>query len=398
MRLKCRFPERAVNICASRHVDFWDLTRDETGATMCVFPEGYRRLREAARESGAFTVEPLRKRGAPFLLWRVRKRFVLLAGLALCLTAVWASSLFIWQIDVTGNRTVSSARILAELRKLGVGIGSSVFAVSQQRLSNEMLLRFPELCWITLNTHGSRIHVIVREAVPRPKIRDPDEAAQITARKSGVITSLLVLGGEPQVTVGDSVKEGDVLVSAVVPGGVDGIHFTHADAEIWASTIYEKSLCIPLAYTQKQYTGESHVRTALVFGGKRINLYFTGRNYTASCDKITSYDSLQIGGSVLPLTVVRERLEEYEEIRTELSSERAESILRARLLSLMGQELQGGYAIKTEFVTSQANGVLTVTLYAECVENIAVSAVLTPEEQTAARVPQNPEPSGGENA
>ncbi len=375
VRLRCRFPERAVNICASRQVDFWDMEAEEAGAVLTVHIDGYRRLREAARETGAFSVQPIRKSGAPFLLWGVRKRVALLLGLVLCVGMVADSSLFIWQIDVVGNETVSTARILGELRRLGVDLGASVFTVNRQNLQNELLLRIPELCWITLNTHGSRIEVRVREAVPKPELHDPRVPTEVTAGKTGIITGMMVLSGEPAAAPGDAVEAGETLVSAVLPDG----SLAHAEAEVWARTRVEMSLRTPLQTLRKRYTGESDRRTAIIFGGKRINFYFTGGNSPALCDRMTSRSTLHIGDAALPLTLVRERREQYELVPAEWDSAEAERLLKAELLRRLEEELGDGYALSTDFVSTEENGVLTVTLTAECVENIAVSRTLSEE-------------------
>ncbi len=368
--IKCRYPERAVNICAARHIDFRDMVRNEDGVTLTVSSSGYRKLCKASNDSGAFSVTAIKKSGMPFLLVRVKKRIFLLMGAVLCVMLVWVSSFFIWQIDVTGNDTVSSAEILAELRELGVYIGASTFSVSQPTISNEMLLRFPELCWITLNTHGSRIEVIVRETVPRPEIRNPDVPAMIVASKAGIITDMLVLNGEQTVAVGDAVDTGDILVSAVV----NGTGLVHAEAEVWASTRCENTLSMPLSLKTKSYTGDSRTRFSVVIGGKRILLYPSGIVPFERYDKTISSDTWSVFGSPMPITVIKEVYTEYEADNCVLNVDSAIAILKAELLATLEDELGSGYAVDTQFVASNDNGVLTVTMYAECVEKISVEA------------------------
>ena len=89
VELNCRYAERAINLCARNHVDFTDLRRTPEGAVrMTVGIGGYAALRRISRETGAFTVKTVRREGAPFLLWRIRRRYALLAGLALCAAAI----------------------------------------------------------------------------------------------------------------------------------------------------------------------------------------------------------------------------------------------------------------------------------------------------------------------
>ncbi len=383
VELSCRYPERAVNICAGNHVEFWDLVRTEDGAAqMSVSIPGYMKLRRVAEETGAFSVRIVKRSGVPFFLWRIRKRYALLLGLVVCLTLTGLSSVFVWQIDVVGNETVPTSEILAALKNEGVDIGVCVLDITEERVANRMLLRVPELSFITLNNHGSRIEVICREKVAKPELYDRDEPTGVFARKAGIISEITALDGWTKVKAGDAVVAGDELISAYVPIGAG--FTTHASGRVLARTWYEMSLKMPLETEKKEYTGEKRTRTALILGGKRINLYFLGGNPYTSCDKITSYKTLTLpGGAVLPVTVVRETYEEYRRTPAKLTEKEAEQILSVKLLDLLEDEIGDGWIVSDELETASAGGVVTVTLKAECVEEIGEERKLTEEEVSA---------------
>ena len=370
VRVECAYPERFINICAGGAVAFKDQKRDGNVLELTVSIDGYRRLRELSNETGIFAMRPIRRSGAPFFLWKVRKRYVLLAGMVLCLAAVWFSSFFIWQIDVAGNETVPTWEILAGLRKLGVEIGSSTFSISQSRLSNEMLLMIPELSWITLNTHGSRLEVLVQEETPKPELIDGGEHVEIRAAKPGIITDMIVNRGAAQVSDGDTVAEGDLLVAGEIIG-FRGAVPVRADGEIWARTWYEISLEMPLETVEKRPTGRETTRTSVIIGGKRVNLYFSGGNPYTYYDKMTEYKDVTIGNAVMPLTIVTETFTEYEPVTVALETETAEMILSARLLWTLQETIGDGSVESTRYETEEKNGSIRVTLNAECIENIA---------------------------
>ncbi len=391
VELACRYSERAVNICARNHVEFWDLKRTPEGAAqMSVSLPGYVKLRQVARETGAFTVKIVRRSGAPFFLWRLRRRYVLLAGLLLCVLLTGLSSVFIWQIDVTGNQDVPSSKILAALKGEGVDIGKCVLNITEQRVADRILLQIPELSFITLNNHGSRLEVIVREKRPVPELYDPDIPTAVFARKAGIITETTVLEGWRTAEPGDTVDVGDRLIASWVPLGAGRL--THASGSVWARTWYEMSMEMPLKVSRKTYTGERSKRLFLLFGGKRINLYFLGGNPYAGCDKITVYKKLTLpGGTVLPLTVARDTFEEYTLRTEEVSPEEAERVLSARLTGLLEEQIGQGWVVSRDFETRAEDGLVTVTLRAECVEEIGLERALTPEEIAAEKAGQ-PQP------
>ncbi len=388
VELDCRYSERAVNICARNHVEFWDLKRTPEGAAqMSVSLPAYVKLRQVARETGAFTVRIVKRSGAPFFLWRLRRRYALLAGLALCVFLTGLSSVFIWQIDVTGNKTVPSSKILAALKGEGVDIGKCVLNITEQRVADRILLQIPELSFITLNNHGSRIEVIVREKRPVPELYDPDVPTGIFARKAGIITEVTALEGWKTAAPGDTVDAGDELIASWVPLGTGRL--THASGSVWARTWYEMSMKMPLETHRKAYTGEKAKRFSLLFGGKRINLYFLGGNPYADCDKITVYQKLTLpGGTILPVTVVRDTFDEYTVRRDVLSPEEAEQVLSARLTELLEAQIGEGWVVSQAFETQEEDGLVTVTLRAECVEEIGQERALTQEEIAAERIGQ----------
>ncbi len=380
VELQCKYSERAVNICARNHVDFRDLQRTPDGAAqMTVGLRGYLTLRRVAERTGAFTVRIVRRRGVPFFLWRIRKRYALLIGMAACVFLVGLSSLYIWQIDVTGNVNVPTSEILAALKDQGVDIGTNLLTVSAKRVANDVLINVPSLSFITLNTHGSRLEVIVREKIEKPELYDPDVPTKVIAGKAGIITELTVFEGWQLKGLGDTVVEGDELVSSFVPVGNGRI--THAKAEIWARTWYELTLSTPLEAMKKEYTGEKTARTALILGGNRVNLYFSGGNPYRECDKISTYTPVTLpGGTVLPLTVARERFEEYESVPYTMTVEEAERLLTSRLLFDLEERIGEGYIVSSDFETREDGGLVTVTLRAECVEQIGREVPLSQEE------------------
>ncbi len=93
------------------------------------------------------------------------------------------------------------------------------------------------------------------------------------------------------------------------------------------------------------------------------------------------------GGAVLPVTVVRDSFEEYESVPYTMTVEEAERLLTSRLLYELEELIGEGYIVSHEFETREENGLVTVTLRAECVEQIAVERALTREEIDLLKAP-----------
>lgn len=388
--VECPYPERLVNVCAQNGVEFWDLERvSPTTVHISVHLQGYRKLGSLAERAG-FTIRQVKKTGVPFILWKVRKRYVLLAGMILMFLTVWSASLFVWEIEVKGNETVSSQDILAALKELGVGIGAFGPAISSEAISNDMLLKIPRLSWIAVNVSGSHADVLVRERKPKPAILDENAPVMVYAVKSGIIVKMSVLEGARVVKEGDTVQAGDLLVTGIMDSRVHGRRTVHAMAEVTARTWYELSAAMPLNTTVKTHTGEKATRTAVIFAGRRLNFYFNSRIRFENYDKMTTVNTLKLPmGTVLPVTIVTEEYSEYTTRDMRMVPTAAEEILQKGLSERLRRIIGRGTVVKEVFESSMQNGVLTVTLQAECLEQIAAERPFTKEELLQARPDQN---------
>jgi len=386
------YPERFMNLSAENQVAFWDMERvDPVTIRVTMHIQGYKRMRPLA-ENAMCAMKPVRKSGAPFFLWRLRKRYALLVGLLLAVTALFVLSLYIWEIEVVGNETIPAAEILETLEEVGVGVGFFAPSVEPAAVRDAMLLKLDELLWLTVNINGSRAVVIVRERIPPPEIVDHDTPAAIYAAKTGVIEKITVLEGLPLYKVGDTVLQGEDLVSGRMESLSSSVRLVRARAEVYARTWYEFSVQMPLELMEKQYTGESSTKSTISFVGKRINLFFNSRIPYAACDKITEETSVTLpGGILLPIAIQTSTYNEYEKVYSVLAEDQAEALLKERLLDKLEASLLPGGEIRDEsYAVSVTDGVMTVTLRAECLEQIGGARPLSQEEL---QIPAEPEPA-----
>lgn len=382
------YPERLVNICAQNDIEFWDLTRiSPTTVHITMHIGGFRTLQSLTDKAG-FSIDEIKKTGLPFLLWQLRKRTVLLSGLFVMFVAVWSLTLFVWEIDVYGNEDISAQQILASLDELGVGIGSFGPSIVSEAISNDMILKLPELAWIAINVSGSHADVLVRERIPTPELRDEREPVMVYAVKAGIITEMSVLEGAAVCRAGDTVASGDILVTGIMDSIANGNRMVHAMGDVTARTWYDISAQMVLPTMQKAYTGAQQTKRALVIAGNRINLYYNGGISFVWYDKIITEKILKLPtGNVLPLSLVTEKYSEYEPTDAKLTIPAAEAILEQRLLDRLANIIGDGEIVTTVFDTTLQNGIITVTLSAECLEQIASERPFTAEELFEATLP-----------
>lgn len=379
------YPERFMNICAENDIGFWDLEHvDEVTLRVTMTIGDYKKMRRFLNNIMC-TAKTIKKSGAPFLLWRIRKRYALILGLIAVVALTWVMSLYIWDISVTGNDRVSATEILEVLSLNGVGVGTYSPSIDSESLRNQVLLELDELSWITIHVNGSKATVVVRERVETPDLLQEDRPGNIIAAKSGIIEEMIVFDGVSIRAKGDSVSEGDEIVSGAIDSLASGMRFVNARGEIYARTWYEYTMTMPVEYAKKTYTGSSSTKSAIIFGGNRINLYINSGNSYEDYDKITSEKFLTLaGGVVLPVKIATSTYVQYTAETTDISEDAAVEILKERLLYRLEENLEeNGKIIKTEFDATTGQGVVTVRLTAECREQIGISRALTEDEMTA---------------
>ncbi len=373
------FPERFLNLCAQRGILFWNVEwLETTRLRLTVTRLGSRQAMELG-ERVLCTVTPAARSGVPFFLARFRTRYAFWVGLALSLAAVCVLSTFILTIEVKGNTTVSTAQILTELRRQGLSIGTFGPGLDERTVGNKVLLQIPELSWLSINLYGTRAEVLVREAVKAPEVVDASEYGSVVARASGIITKVEALTGEAVVKVGDTVLEGEPLISGTIH--LEGPAYsetpeigqiqTRASGRVYARTWRTFAAQLPLEAQVKQYTGEEDSVWSVTVLGRRLEFFGKGGISFNRYDKISRTWTLTLpGGREMPLAVQRETCRAYETETLAVEPDAAQAMLKERLLEALEEAVGEGEIVSTDYTVEQKDGMLMVTLQAECREEI----------------------------
>lgn len=391
MEFRGTFPESVLNACASRNLPFWGVEKPNPFTIRM-------KVRRRDAETAAAVVlrcqcelTDTRSCGAPVTLHRLRRRYALVLGAAVCLATLAVSSAFVWNIRVVGNETVSTGTILRALADCGAGIGSFWPGFTGDSLRNELLLRLPELRWAAVNYDSSTITVVVRERTEKPEMVAEDVPTHVVAARAGLITELSVYRGAPVSGAGRAVLAGEGLISGAVTDRGGDTRLVHALGRAQARTWYEISASRSLTVQEKVPTGRTRRQFALIFGDRRVNFYGNSSISAVNCDKISTDDPLAVEGVfTLPIRLVQETFIEYELVPTTRTPETLASELQAELSGYLSALLEGHGEVTTASVSfSQRSGVLTGTLHAECLEDIAREVPMTEEEIRQIRSSQN---------
>ena len=379
VRLTGLFPERMVNLCAQAGIDFWAMEwLDEHTVRFTTRRGSLGLLEELAAKVGC-EVERESSRGLPDFLGRFRTRYAFLTGLAFALCAVSFLSRFVLTVEVSGNEQVPSAVILSQLRRLGVRPGAYGPALDRKQLAQEALVELKDLSWMAINLHGTRVEVIVREAIKEPERIDETGWFDIVAQADGIVTHIEPEQGDALVGDGDVVARGDVLILGTVtlePPMYSDLparyYQTHARGRVWARTWRTLTAAIPAETETKDYTGAEKSVWSVNFFGRRVKIFGNTGISWPMYDKITTVRPAVLpGGRELPFSLHRETYREYLPRTVEVDREAARALLEERLQKqlavLIGED---GEVESTRFSARISGGRLEVTLTAQCLEEI----------------------------
>ena len=372
-------PERFLNECARRGINFWGAEPVDPVTIRVKVHAHQRRQAEAIAARLMCEVTADSTLGAPFFLLRLSRRYGLLVGMAGCILTTLLLSQFILSVRVEGNPTVPTAVILSELRRLGVRPGAFGPGLDEGAIAQQALVALEELSWMAINLSGTRANVLVRERVEKPELEDARQPADVVAEATGILTHVEAWQGKALFQEGDTVVEGDVVISGWMPiepppysqitdlGG----RSVRAEGRVEARTWRTLTAVIPAQAQVKNHTGREKVRFSLCVFGKQLNFYRNSGISFAEYDKITRVYTLTLPGGVeLPISLHRQTLRETELLSTQVDREGTTGLLEERLRERLELLVEDGEVVKWETSSVEENGLLKVSLLAECREEI----------------------------
>ena len=306
------------------------------------------------------------KRGIPFLLRRLFRRWGLVLGGIFAVVCMVLSQRVVWSIDIEGNKNVPDEAIIEMLGTCGLTVGAELSLIDVDSVENRFLILSDDISWITVNLVGTVAKVEVRE-VARAEEDQGYVCSNLIAAKNGRIVEFSKVRGDICVRLGDAVSEGQLLVSGVYGSDTTSARFVRSCGQVFAACEKEYFIEIPLEYEKKVYTGEQKIKKSIIFFEKEVKFFGNSGNSYASCDtiEVVKYaDAFGLGKlpfgirSVTYLeytvkTAVRTEEEAREEAIRQLWQRVADDSPEGQVLSksLVGELTDKGYVLRARVTT-----------------------------------------------
>ena len=293
---------RFVNLCRNNGIELRHLVRRENAIQMEIDAENFKKLRPLVRKTHV-KIHILNRHGPAFFFYRHKRRWWFLLGMTVFAGMIYILSLFVWQIDIDGNRKYTDALILQALAQMDVKTGCRKSEIDLPGIEEELRIMYNEITWVSASIAGTKLQIELREGdlkisgssgggqtgnVKRVENREnnpktqngeseTDLPANLVADEDAIITNLVVRRGTVAVRYGDEVKKGDVLIEGKVyiyneDETLKKVDYLTAEGDVFGKyqELYEKHY--QRKHEVRSYTGKNYRELGVAIVGKSFCL------------------------------------------------------------------------------------------------------------------------------
>ena len=378
--------ERFLNLAARMGINLWKINKKDGVFSAAVRAAQYWDLRGPARKAG-IRLRVKARRGLPFFLKKCSHRKGLFAGGAVFFLILMVMPMYVWSVNISGNSAIPEGEIRAAASELGLEPGALKSRIQPLDLQQKLMLKFPDISWLTVNTHGCVVTIELEEKVKLPEIIQEDQYCNIKAARSGQVISIDATVGQAQVNPGDAVAEGQLLISGVLEDSFGGTQFLGSigaltlilssqgstGGKVIAETDRILRVEVPLKKTVEKPTGDVVVRRSLKLFGVQLPLSFSGIPDGEYRREVSS-SPLTSGGTILPISIFTETWTEITREEVVLTEEEAAKEAEEKMKELMEKEMKDVKVLSTQKKGGISGEAYQLTVDCECEEDIAIES------------------------
>lgn len=211
------FTERFINLCKINNVKIWDIRNVVKGVIRFKMNLGeFKKLKFIAKKTKC-KVKIKEKKGLYFTLFKYRKRKIIfiLAFLLILFSIIFSN--FIWNINISGNESITKEQVLTSLEKSGIYIGKCKIGLDKKQVVNDLRVQMSDLSWIGIQIEGTTATIKI---VEKTKLKDEyiqnNVPGDIIASKSGIITKIVPENGTAKYKEGSYIEKDSVAIEGCI--------------------------------------------------------------------------------------------------------------------------------------------------------------------------------------
>ena len=355
--------ERLLNLCGNHDILVWDIVNHGDYDTMNISIKGFFALKPLLKKTGT-RASVLKKYGLPFFMSKMQRRKIFVAGFICCMIFWILMSRYIWNIQIEGNYTLTDDVLLDYLEERDVRVSVKKSSIGLEELEKALREDYDLITWTSVQLKGTTLMIYIKEndmpVYDQSGQRNETEGMDLIAAKAGVVSYIITRSGVPQVSLGDTVQEGDVLVSGAVPvynedTTVRKYQYVESDADIKLRYTESVSVKRDILYEEKIYSGKQKKMLLLGVKDKEWNIKWgkmTYENYDVSGEKkqVRLLEHLY-----LPFFYGTKTVQEYEMVRRKHTEDEMNAIMQGEWDKIISTLEEKGVQITEKNVTIKKN-------------------------------------------
>ena len=272
------------------------------------------------------------------------KRPGLYVGALLFVAALIFSDSIIWDVRFSPGGDEDVERIASVISEAGLISGAFKSGIDKSHIENLVMLKCPDVSYVNVNITGSVATVVTDERVTFSKPAD-DGKTDLCAAEDGYIIRYETYAGRAVCEKGQTVKQGDVLISGTYDTFHHGTVTVKAKGRVYA--LVKRSFLCECSDTvdEKIYTGKQYVKRALTLFSYRIGV--DGDYDPHRYEQITDEQTVSVFSIVeLPLKISTKTYREYETVKRQISEYEAEKKLN-EMYEIQYKDITDGAEVKS---------------------------------------------------
>ncbi len=257
--------ERFLNEIRELGVACFDIRTENGVLTAKTYRRYFQKIRCSAEKNG-LVISIISEEGLVFKTVKYKKRYGLIVGMIIVLSAFFILSNHVVKIEISGNYSVDSDRVEAVLEENGVTFGKFIPDINTDYIKQKLTIAFDEFSWVGVRTSGGRFIVEVTESTPKPFMVPENQVCNIVSDRDAQIKSIEVYSGDAVVRAGDGVSKGQLLISGIDVNKNNDARYLRADGKIIATYTETAEFFCPLESNERTQIDEKSSKALRLWG------------------------------------------------------------------------------------------------------------------------------------
>lgn len=386
--------EKLINYLIRNDFNVWGIREKEDCFEAKLKAKDFKVIRKYAKRAGC-RVKIKTKHGLPFLFNKLKSRQALILGVIVAILTIYILSSFIWFVEINGTSDIAKEEIFFLLEKAGFEYGMLKYSLNTNKIEKN-ISRHKKVAWTDVKISGTKLVIDIVEKVSIEQLEEKSQIADVVAKKSGLITDLIVLEGQPVVKEGQMVKRGEKLISGIVKHYPESSEKTEEEKEgeetqkepieiekvsakgiVKAKVWYESYGEAKLVEYHQQETGQVVNSLSVKYENKQINLYGPEKPPFAYFKVEETTKSLPSWRNInFPIEIIRKRYIKIKEFKEEHTLNEAKELAKKRALEKILDKINEAVIINRELTLisgeQKGNNIVRVKALITAKENIAL--------------------------